>query len=227
MVNLPSLSPSGSGLVSEQWWPRISGKMRQVHLSRVRWSSTIWPCFTSILVVRESNTSPWISLFFLSLFAPFSFSAPSAVSDPSSSLVNSVSRVCPWPWHYPLPSVSEPLLHTTTHTLQPIDTHTKNKTPRLTHMCTCIHVSHTFIYVHACTPLFRLSFVWRAQQWPLWISCGSLLICLSSCLPLLPLFSFCAVLPSLYIYLTSSCFLWKQQTWQVRFSWTLLQGKWK
>lgn len=36
-----------------------------------------------------------------------------------------------------------------------------------------------------------------------------------------PLLLLCCVLPSLYIYVTSCCFLWKQQTWQVRISWTL------
>lgn len=142
-MNSPIFSSSGFGLdSSEKWWPRISGKMSPVHLSAVRWSLTIWPCLTSILVVRESNTSPWISLFFPSFLSSF--------SDPSSSPVNSVSRVCPWPWHSPICVCA--LLHTLQNTLRSILTHTQKKKKQ---MCAPKFmfdwvISHTLTYVFLC-----------------------------------------------------------------------------
>lgn len=137
------------------------------------------------------------SLFFL--FSPIYFSAVSLIHPPPRWIVLPVSAL--GPDISPLPSVSAPsCTHFKTHTLHNIDT----QTHRYGHPYSCFtgKLYYTLIYsmsVHA-TPTFCV-IVWRAQHWPLWILNWSLLICLSSCLPLLPFFSLCAVFCHLYTFM--------------------------
>ncbi len=181
----------------------------QVQLAAVRWSLTVWPCLTNILVVRESNISPWISLF-LSLFS---------LSPSHSPIFPSIS---PWWTVFPGSALGPDIpfphlyLHPREHTLA--HTHTQTHRYMLTNVCTHLDISlnpHLFSHTETCTHThahtsskcwWALSRVLRAQQRPLWILNCSLLIYLSSCLPLLP-FSLCVVFsPSLYIYLTPIAF---------------------
>lgn len=219
-MNSPFFSSSGFGLdSSEQWWPRISGKMTPVHFSTVRWSPTIWPYLTSFLVVRESNTSPWISLFLL--FSPISFSAVSLIHPPPRWIVFPLSVL--GPDITPLPSVSAPsCTHFKTQTLQHIGTHihTQKQMCATTFMFHWV-ISHTLIYGHACTPHFLCDYLACPALAP--VNSELVTIDLFLFLPPTspPFFLLCCILPSLYIYVTSCCFLWKQQTWQVRISCTL------
>lgn len=151
----------------------------QVQHNTVIWSLAVWPCRSSILVVRESNISPWISLFFFSILFLF-------ISLSRLSLLNSVSRVCPWPWHSPLfLRVSAPSC-----------THVTTRTHTLTNACAYFHIpsnadlfslpdTHAHTTSRHCWAISRMWFCFlRAQQWPLWILTCSLLIYISSCLPL-------------------------------------------